>query len=450
MKKIYKELEEFSGFFPNISFFLSSHFISYFFSFFIIIFLARQYSADLFGKFTVAQTIFFIIYSISFSNIHYYLNKSLSLKFHDRKKNIASCFLITFYSSVALYILLLIIVAILDIDSDLKNTIILINLILLSQPFAIFHSELFVRGQFYTIFKTRFLQNLIFFPIKFMIIFFKFNIGYLALAYFFENLFFSVCMIYYFIKNGNSFKKLIVSKIHILKIFKKIILFPLLALSFLVSLRIDILMISTLLDEESSGYYSAATRIITIILLFGTHFFQFIYPNLNRINNKKEKFIKIYNRIILLSLLVGFLCFLMSIIFGSFYLNLYGEKFLVAINSLIILSINISFALLINAWIYKNYINAKYKTILFFQASAITINILLNYYLVSNFGIDGAAMATIISGLISFLIVNIYQPNEFAIILSSFTSDKIKAATKDMLRIILTKKNPDKDEKIND
>ena len=62
MKKIYRKLENFTGFFPNFSFFMSSHFISYFFSFFIIVLFARQYSIDIFGKFTIAQTIFFIIY----------------------------------------------------------------------------------------------------------------------------------------------------------------------------------------------------------------------------------------------------------------------------------------------------------------------------------------------------------------------------------------------------
>ena len=144
-----------------------------------------------------------------------------------------------------------------------------------------------------------------------------------------------------------------------------------------------------------------------------------------------------------------------SKIIGSVFLlsMLFAHKFFISTTDIQIKPEDQSAEITIQVFSHDVYLlleNAKYKTILFFQASAITINILLNYYLVNNFGIDGAAMATIISGLISFLIVNIYQPNEFTIILSSFTSDKIKAATKDMLRIILTKKNPDKDEKIND
>ena len=112
------------------------------------------------------QTIFFIVYSISFSNIHYYLNKSLSINFDKRRREIGSCFLITFYSSAFLYIILCIILVFLKIDQDLKNLILILNLILLSEPFSIFYSELFVRGQFKKIFQIKFTQNIVFLIFK--------------------------------------------------------------------------------------------------------------------------------------------------------------------------------------------------------------------------------------------------------------------------------------------
>ena len=190
MKKIYKKLENFTGFLPNFSYFFSSNVISYFFSFFIIVVFARTYSAELFGKFTIAQTIFFIVYSISFSNIHYYLNKSLSSNFERRRREIGSCFLITFYASVFLYLSIALLLTFLNIDKDLKNLILILNLIILSEPFSIFYSEIFVRGQFNIIFKIKFLQNIIFFVIKLFLILNKYDYIYLAYAYFFENVFF--------------------------------------------------------------------------------------------------------------------------------------------------------------------------------------------------------------------------------------------------------------------
>ena len=129
MKAIYKNLENFVGFFPNFSYFLSSNAISYFFSFFIIVIFARNYPANIFGEFTIAQTIFFFfVYAISFSNIHYFLNKTLSTKFQNRRKDIASCFLITFYSSIILYVALAVFLSFLNIKQELKYLILILNL----------------------------------------------------------------------------------------------------------------------------------------------------------------------------------------------------------------------------------------------------------------------------------------------------------------------------------
>ncbi len=451
MRKIYNKLENFNSFVPNFSYFFSSNVISYFFSFFVIVLFARNYSPDLFGKFTIAQTIFFIIYSISFSNIHYYLNKSLSINFEKRRREIGSCFLITFYSSTLLYILLCIFLVFLNIDQDLKYLILILNLILLSEPFSIFYSELFVRGQFKKIFQIKFTQNFIFLIFKLYIIFNQIDVLYLAIVYFFENLFFSLIVIYYYKKNGNKFQNLIFSKTHTLKIIKTIILFPLLAFAFLISMRIDLLMISSLLGVEQAGFYSATSRIITIVLLFGTHFFQFIYPNMNRISsNNKEKFNLIYQNLIFLSIIVGIFVYLLSFFFGNMYLSLFGENFKVVLNSLKILSLNVGAALLINLWVHKQYIYSKYNQILLFQFSTIIINILLNYYLINMLGVNGAALATALSAIIAFTLINIAQPKEFYTIFSSFSLIRQKQIANAILKVIFVKANPENKEKIND
>ena len=78
MKKVHSNLENFNNFIPNLSYFFSSNLITQACAFIVILLFARNYSAIEFGKFTVAQTVFFLLYSLSFSNIHYYLNKAIS------------------------------------------------------------------------------------------------------------------------------------------------------------------------------------------------------------------------------------------------------------------------------------------------------------------------------------------------------------------------------------
>ena len=448
--KIYKNLENFVGVIPNFSYFFSSNIISYFFSFFFIIFFARNYSPLAFGEFTIAQTIFFLFYAISFSNIHYYLNKILSIKFQDRRKDIGSCFIITFYSSVFLYIVLAFVLTFININQNFKNLILILNLILLTEPFSIFYSELFVRGQFKRIFKIRFIQTLLFFSIKIYLVLNKFDLIFIAIAYAVENLFFSIVIIYYFKKNGNNFTSLLFIKKHTIQILKKIVLFPLMAFAIIVAMRLDILMISKIIGADASGIYSSASRLVIIVLLFGTHFFQFIYPNLNRIMMTKKGMSNIYQNLVLFSFYTGSLFFIFSLFFGKIYLNLFGDEFIAALNAFLILSLNVFPALLFNLWVHKQYVISKYSSILFFQIGTIFLNILFNFYFINLFGITGAALASLLAPLISFVLINITNNYEFLLIKESFSLRRHKQAANDVLKIIFVNKNPEKFENIKD
>lgn len=448
--KIYKNLENFVNILPNFSYFFSSNIISYFFSFFFIIVFARNYTLDAFGEFTIAQTVFFLFYSVSFSNIHYYLNKILSTKFQDRRKDIGSSFIITFYASVFLYISLAFILALIDIDKDLKTLILVLNLILLSEPFSIFYSELFVRGQFKRIFKIKFFQTLIFFSIKIYLVLNQVDLIFIGIAYFVENLFFSLIIIFYFKKNGNKFSNLLFERRHTFNILKKIMLFPLMAFAIIVAMRVDILMISRFLGADASGIYSSASRLIVIILLFGTNFFQFIYPNLNRLMSTKNEINSIYHNLVLFSFYVGALFLILSIFFGKYYLALFGGDYLTAINSFVILSLGIFPALLFNLWIHKQYILSKYGSILIFQISTILLNVLLNFYFIQIFGITGAALASLLAPTIAFVLINLINNQEFFLIKKSFSVKKHKQVANTILKIVFRKRYPDKFENIND
>ncbi len=449
MKKIYSNLENFSSFIPNLSFFFSSNFLTQLSSFIIILLFARNYSSVEFGNFTIAQTIFFLIYSLSFSNIHYYLNRSLSQNFQNRRKEIASCFLITFYTSVALYILLALCLNFFSLDNDLKYLILIINLIIIVEPFSIFYSEIFVRGQFRLIFKIRFSQNIIFFCLKYLCIKNNLSYIYLSLLYFLEYLFFAVVIIYFYKKNGNYFSSLIFNKKKTIKILKKVLLLPVLSLIFLVSIRIDVLMVGKMLGAEYSGFYSAGSRMVIIILLYSTLFLQFLYPNISRIRVSSEKFNNLYKDFIAFATYLGLVSFVFSYIFADFYLSLFGPNFALAKDSLLILTFNLIFAIIYNIWVHKQFLTNSYNKILFFHILIVFLNVALNFYMIDIYGIKGAAISTLISGLISFLIVNISTPREIYLIFSSFTFERFSIIPIKILRAMFLKKKPESKEKID-
>ncbi len=449
MKKIYSNLENFNSFIPNLSFFFSSNFLTQISSFIVILLFARNYPSDEFGKFTIAQTVFFLIYSLSFSNIHYYLNKSLSQNFQNRRKEIASCFLITFYTSISLYILLALSLNFFSLDQDLKYLILIINLILVVEPFSIFYSEIFVRGQFKLIFKIKFFQNIIFFALKYFCIKNNYNYLYLSLLYFLEYLFFALVIVYYYKKNGNNFSNLIFKKKETLKIFKKVLLLPVLSLIFLVSIRIDVLMIGKILGVEYSGFYSAASRLVIIVLLYSTLFLQFLYPNVSRLSVNSDKFDDLYKNLIAFATFTGFSFFVFSYFIVEFYLSLFGSNFSIAREALLILSFNLLFAIIYNVWVHKNFLINNYSKILFFHIVIIVLNIVLNFYMIDLYGIKGAAISTMISGVLSFLIVNISSPKEIYLIFSSLRVERFNIIANKILSIIFLKKKPDNNEKID-
>ena len=222
------------------------------------------------------------------------------------------------------------------------------------------------------------------------------------------------------------------------------------AFAIIVAMRLDILMISSIIGERESGIYSSASRLVIIVLLFGTHFFQFIYPNLNRLMISKQGIKSIYHNLVLFSFYMGTFFLIFSVFFSKTYLNLFGKEYLEAIDSFKILALTIFPALLFNLWIHKQYVLSNYSKILFFQISTIVLNILLNYYFINIFGMKGAALASFTAPIISFIIINITNHQEFWLISDSFSFKKQKLAANAILKIIFVKKNPDKLENIND
>ena len=76
----------------------------------------------------------------------------------------------------------------------------------------------------------------------------------------------------------------------------------------------------------------------------------------------------------------------------------------------------------------------------YFQGCTVILNILFNFYFINLIGINGAALATLLSAFFAFIIINISQPKEFLVILSSFDLNKIKDTANVVLRIIFIKK----------
>lgn len=423
--------------FQNLVLFTLPNLLSHGLSFVIILIAAKSFSNIDFGYFTFAQTLYFILFSLSFSNIYIYLQKELAINFKNRRLDISTCFLIQFFFSFFIIILSSFIIILIDINPTVRNLSLILNLLILSETFstAVF-SYFFVTKKFKLLFKIKMFQLICFFNAKLYFLLFNFEIIFFVTAYLLESIFYSVLLIYFYNKKYNFFN-FIINKDYILKIFKKIIILPFVGFAALLSLRIDVLMLSSIDGYISAGIYSSASRTISSILIILFSFFSFIYPQMAVIYKSNfQEYEKTYSHLIISSFLLTIIVFILSLLFGNLYLNYWGKNFINAHNALLVLSLNLFLSLLIQIWVQRKYIEENYYNIFFFQIIFILLNIILNLLFINSYGITGAAIATLFASLFSFLIINMFDISEFKRVYISFSFINLKEAANRIFSVI--------------
>lgn len=163
---------------------------------------------------------------------------------------------------------------------------------------------------------------------------------------------------------------------------------------FLIMSWTDILMLTVFKTEADVGIYNTALKIAsltTIVLIAINTIAMPKYAELKDHALRFKKFIKQTTFIIILTTLPIFLAI---ILFPDAFLKIFGSEFTVGKNALIILSVGMFFSAFsgstINILNMTGHEKKAYNILLF---SAI-LNLILNYFLIPIYGINGAAIAT--------------------------------------------------------
>ncbi len=165
----------------------------------------------------------------------------------------------------------------------------------------------------------------------------------------------------------------------------------------------DSFMVGYFLSVEHVGFYNAAVPIALLLTLAPELFIGIFFPLINKeYSNKNMQMIRELSKqvgkwIFILNLPV----FLIMFLFPGLIINsLFGSDYLVAENTLRILSIGAFFSSLIIISQKLLEMSGRSKTILVDTMMVGILNIILNYLLVPQYGINGAAIATTISVVI--------------------------------------------------
>jgi O-antigen/teichoic acid export membrane protein len=167
---------------------------------------------------------------------------------------------------------------------------------------------------------------------------------------------------------------------------------------------IDQLMISNMLTIENVGFYRIALTWVSAITTFVPITTFVLYPYFSGATNKKQLNLMFFDSLRYCSIFIFPLAFLLSAYSRPFILFLYKEPFLPAAFALSILAFVSILSLLYGiagsyfAGIKRPDITTKVLS------GTIILNVILNYFLIQLYGIGGAALATLISAFINFVI----------------------------------------------
>jgi O-antigen/teichoic acid export membrane protein len=247
--------------------------------------------------------------------------------------------------------------------------------------------------------------------LKITFIFLGFGVVWLIAIYVLEALLTAIGMILIFINKVSGFKNLHFKT----EIAKQIIKdsWPLMLSSFAVSiyLRIDQVMINSILGSAEVGIYAVAVKLAELWYFIPTIIGSSISPAIiNSLKISEEAFenrlFKLYLLMISISLLIAIFVsltsdWLIKILFGEEYISASPVlKIYIWSGIAVFLGVSVGYYLLA-----KNLTKLSFYTTL----SGMITNVVLNIILIPNFGIKGAAIATLISYSISVLSILFFK-----------------------------------------
>lgn len=170
----------------------------------------------------------------------------------------------------------------------------------------------------------------------------------------------------------------------------------------------DITMLGIIKGDYDTGIYSAASKIYNIIRSLLTAVITIVLPRLSYLNTKKNRAEYVT---FLSKLFNAYACIILPAAVGLMFiaedalLLLSGKEFVIAAKSLRILCIAMIFSML-GSFIANTVLVIHSKEKIIFKATCVgaIVNIVANFFFISKYSYNGAALATLLSEMIVFAI----------------------------------------------
>ncbi|MCW7497049.1 flippase [Leptospira levettii] len=387
-----------SIFFNSIWFFFDKVF-KLIVGFAISVMIVRYLGPKWFGKYNYVNSII-VLFGIFVS----FGSEGILVKFlvsePDQKNEIlsASFWFQTFFGILSFLLSVLFLIFLRN-DSDLFQLLLILGIPLLFRSFSVvkyvYESNLEIK-------KVVIIDNLIFFTFSFIrviLIYFNSSFNWIFVSFATEGIISNISLYLYYRLNHTSFLKVRPKLDRIKSILKGS--FPILVSGFaiIVYMKVDQIMIGSMLGDKQLGVYSVGVRLSEFWYFIPIGISSSFFPHL--IALKKEISVQYKKRFAILHSIVFWMALLGACVtqFAADFviLKIYGYDYF---NSSLILKIHIWASLFVflgvagsNYYILEN----LQKFTIFKSFFGLLVNIILNYFWIPEYGIVGAAYATLIS-----------------------------------------------------
>ena len=402
--------QSFQKYFANTSWLIIEKILRMVIGFFVLIAMTRYLGPEKFGLFSYSQS--FVAIFISFATLGLDVILVRELTRHKEKNDtlIGTAVLLKSIASIIGIVLILFI----NLYIDDKESVLLTNIIaftLLFQNFntldTYFQAKVISKYVVFSRSTTYFIST----SIKIGLILFKAPLIFFAYALVFDAFIISIGYIYIYYLQKRSILELKYAKVTAIYFLRQGWPLMLVALSVFIYTRTDQLMINYLLGNKETGYYAAAIRVSELFYFIPLLITQSIFPKIIELKEKDntQYFLLLEQLYKLLTWTAVPIALGLFIFSDSIISILYGTQYAPASSILSILSFTIIFNAIGTITSKVLYAERYEKKYMYRSLLGVFINIILNFYFISNYGVVGAAIATLMTLFIILYIYDIFD-----------------------------------------
>ncbi len=391
----------------NSSYLIVSQALTKVVAFFYALFLINNLTVEEIGLYSVALSYFSIIAAIADFGIVRYLIRELSKDNTLSKKILGDVFFLRVGMTGLLYILFSSFLLLFDPDHARSSLAVLAVLAVVPQAVAFSFDGVFVAqqklkysalGQFVLSISS----------ILMGIGFVTYGFGPYApvIAIVLAHVVYALFMLYLLTREGIAFTLSFPSIAAMKEIFRASLPYGLLGALGLIYFRIDMVMLSYMRGSYETGIYGTAYKFLEAIVFIPSAVSAAIFPVFSHLHHNEQVQIKklYFQSMLIMGVLSVFVLFGFLFILPLF-IQFYLPKVKEAIPILQILSFAIPFMFIHSPAIQLLLSTDKFlKPVILFSFMTLFFNIILNYFFINQFGAMGAAITTVASEILSFVI----------------------------------------------